>query len=267
VAQPAPSTTAPASGQQTANAALAPGKQAAEVPPPAARAAAAAAIVAAFAAFLAAARQADRQWLTVTLSEAPPQDVTATLAEEERRGAEFAEAASARLAGELDGLLAIPDQQVREAKMRVTLEREKRYARQHSEAMAARAFAALDRVDLRKTSPAGAYWQLDPTVKEHTAGCLFMGGKFWPWAVLDRVRPPRHAGCPCKLRSYQTALASGWITPEDVRSVQDAVREAAGVVMEAAVAEAVTRELELRDALIESGLADPAALAAIPVSA
>lgn len=235
------------------------------VPAAAARAAVTATIVTGLVAFLAAARERERRWLASELASAPPQDVARLLAEETRRGQEFAEASAARIAGEVGGIVAIPDGQLRQARMAAVLEREKRYARQRSEAMAARAFAALGRVELRASSPAGAYWKLDPTVVEHTPGCLFLGERFWPWVVLDRVHPPRHAGCPCRLLGYHEAVLAGLLKAGDVPNVKDAVRSAAGVVMEAEVAEGIIAELELRDALAEAGLASPDALASIPL--
>jgi hypothetical protein len=104
-------------------------------------------------------------------------------------------------------------------------------------------------------------------VKEHTAGCLIMGGKFWPWSVLDRVHPPRHPGCPCRLLSYGEAVASGDMKAGDVPNVADAVKDARGVVMEAAVADSILEELDLRDRLIEAGLATPEGLSRIPLAA
>jgi hypothetical protein len=93
--------------------------------------------------------------------------------------------------------------------------REERYARQRDEAMAARAFAAVDRVVLREQSPTGAFWKLDPTVIEHTAGCLFMGGRFWPWQVLDRVHPPRHAGARVGCSATVRRSHDGLLSPGD----------------------------------------------------
>jgi hypothetical protein len=110
-------------------------------------------------------------------------------------------------------------------------------------------------------------------VIEHTAGCLIMGGKFWPWQVLDRVHPPRHAGCPCRLVGYGDAITDGLLNPGAVMDAQTAIRRAAGVVMEGVLlvepedAEALIeaaggRELmETRCALIREGLvADESAL-------
>lgn len=208
-------------------------------PPAAARASAAAVILAALVSFLVAQRARVRVWMREQLRRrspvTPEADVERVLDEEARRGAEFERRSVERFARDLTATLAIPDAGQREAAVRGLVAREQRYARQRDVAMAARAFAAVDRVVLRTTSPQGAFWRLDPDVAEHTAGCLFMGGKFWPWAVLDRVHPPRHAGCPCRLLGYGEAIAEGLLAPGDVQDVRKAVRRAAAVVMEGAL--------------------------------
>lgn len=154
----------------------------------------------------------------------------------------------------------------REAAMRDALVREERYASLRAEAVAARAFAAVERVQLRLGSPSGAFWRLDPTVVEHTKGCLLMGGRFWPWEVLNRVHPPRHAGCPCRLLGYQAAVAEGLMRPEDVVDVRTAVRSAARVVMEAAEelpADDVRLMLEMGRVAEEEALLEAAAAAGL----
>lgn len=255
----------------------------ADVPPAAARATAAGAILSGVVAFLAAQRARMRVWLREQMRRrapaASPDDIERLIAEEERRQQAFEEKQAARFARDITAALAIPDAAQREGAIRGITAREERYARQRDEAMAARAFAAVDRVVLRQQSPLGAFWKSDPTVIEHTAGCLLMSGggggrgKFWPWAVLDHVHPPRHPGCPCKLHGYGEAVASGWMSPGDVPDVRTAIRRAAGVVMEGALlvdpeaADALIeaaggRELmEMRTALLEAGLvADEGAL-------
>lgn len=211
----------------------------ASVPASAARTAAAATILAALVAFLTAERARARPWLTEQLRRRQPSvaldDVAAIVAEEEQRAIEFERRAAERFSRGLTAALAIPDPVKRDAAVRGLTQREQTYVRQREEAMAARAFAAVDRVVLRGESPQGAFWRLDPTVIEHTAGCLVMGGKFWPWKVLDRVHPPRHPGCPCRLLGFGTAIADGWMGPGDVPDVKTAVRRAAHVVMEGAL--------------------------------
>lgn len=232
-----------------------------------ARAAALAAILAAFVAFLSAIRQRDQGWLQTELSaRGPADDVASVIAEETQRADAFAEGVAKRVAGDVQQALAIPDPKLRESAIQSILAREKRFARMRSEAMAARAFAAINRAGVRRDSPQGAFWKLNPDVAEHTAGCLVMGGKFWPWSVLDRVHPPRHPGCPCRLLSYGEAVAAGDMRAGDVPDVADAIKQASGVVMEAAVADALLAELELRDRLVETGLVSVEALSSVPLA-
>lgn len=120
----------------------------------------------------------------------------------------------------------------RERAVRGILVQEQRFASQHVQASFARTVAGGERVVLRRDSPLGAFWDLDPFVREHTAGCLIMGGRFWPWVVLDRVHPPRHAACPCRLRGYGDALQAGLMRPGDIPTEEDAIGMAAGVLME-----------------------------------
>lgn len=124
------------------------------------------------------------------------EEVAAAVDEEVRRGAEFAARSRERVRAALSG---VPGKDRPEALRRALLA-ERRYAEARQEAMRARVIAAVDRARLRRISPAGATWHLDPSVRKHTADCVFMAGKTWPWAVLDAVRPPRHGGCPCTLR-------------------------------------------------------------------
>lgn len=243
-----------------------------KAPTAAARATARAAVIAALVSYLTKLRERDTGWLSRELPKAAQvgkvnsADIAAVVAEERRRGELFAEQSVKRVTGALSTALAIPDAAQRDAAVRGIMEREQRYATQRSEAMAARAFAAVERVAVRYDSPDGGFWKLDPTVKEHTAGCLVMGGKFWPWAVLDKVHPPRHQGCPCRLLSKGQAMAEGLMRAGDVSNVRDAVRAASGVVMEASSADAILAELELRDRLAEGGLVSAEALASIPLA-
>jgi hypothetical protein len=210
---------------------------AAKVPPVAARAAAASTILAALVGFYLDQQRRTEAWITTQLGPrgAPADDVARVIAEEAERETAFAEKQAARLSAQIGLALADPDQSKREAKVRALMAQEETYARQRSMAMAARAFAAIERVVLHDTSPLGAFWRLDPTVIEHTAGCLFMGGRFWPWQVLDRVHPPRHHGCPCRLLGYGEAVHEGLMAAGDVMDVKAAVRRAAIVVMEGVV--------------------------------
>jgi hypothetical protein len=237
-----------------------------DIPAPEARRTVVSQIIAALVAFLTAKRKRDEEFLRAELSKrGPVDDIQAVIDEEMAREDEFAKRAAARFTRDMSTAVAVPDPRQREAIMRGLLNRESVYARQRSEAMFARAIAAVERKLTRQQSPSGAFWKLDPDVVEHTAGCLIMGGKFWPWAVLDRVHPPRHGGCPCRLVSYGQAIAEGLMRPGDVLNVRDAIRAAAHVMMEGADADRLLAELDMRDALVEAGLASADVLARIPL--
>lgn len=109
------------------------------------------------------------------------------------------------------------------------LDRERRYVRQREEAMLSRSISAVERMTLQETSPQGAYWDLSPYVRQHTPDCLAMAGKFWPWSVLQRINPPIHHGCPCRLRGLEEAIGLGLMTPQDIPDEGDALRRAARV--------------------------------------
>lgn len=189
------------------------------------------------------------------------EDIGAALAEDRARDAEFTRFAVERLRRDLpvavkaDRAANVGPSSEGSRTARI-LARERRYSKQRTIASVARIGAAVERAELRRTSPTGAFWLLDPLVKEHTEGCLYLGMKFWPWVVLDRVHPPRHPGCPCKLRSYGWAVQAGVLRRGSIMDVADAIRSAAHVVMEAEEAERLARSIEgpaLFDALLSYG--------------
>jgi hypothetical protein len=213
------------------------------------------ATLAAFASFMADRVERDEGFLRRVLvgRSREQSDIDVVVAEERQRAVMFERLAVERLRRDLPVALAIPEPGARERALRGVLQREERIQWQRSEAMSARAVAAVERASLRRESPGGAFWDLDPDVREHTAGCLVMGNRFWPWQVLDRVHPPRHSACPCRLRSYGWAIAEGRLRPGDVLDTVSAIRAASGVVMEAAVAEG----LVLRELLVGAGMVTP----------
>lgn len=227
---------------------------------------AASVIMAAFVQWLATVREQHRQWLGRELAGQTTDrgDVADVLAREMTLEDAFARNAADRVASKLPAALAIGDGEQRRAAVRQVFADEERFQRQRGEAMAARALAALERVVVRRGSPAGAYWRLGFAHK-HTQGCLVMAGRFWPWAVLDRVHPPRHYGCSSSLVGYDEAVGSGLMAAGDVPDVRAAVRAAAGVMMEGEAA-ALLGELDIRDALVEQGFASRAALERIPLA-
>lgn len=221
-----------------------------------------ASILALFGAFLADKAERDRQFIgeiALPIVERP-EDVEELAREELGRETEFNRRATVRVENALPKVLAIKDSSERDRRLSSLLTTERRYAQMRTEAMSTRALRAAERVNLKRTSPLGAYWLLDPSVQEHTVGCLVLGMKFWPWEVLNRVHPPRHPACPCRLLSYGTALGEGHLDPADVLDVESAIRAASGVVMEAADAEAILSdraavmdELRRRGMLAEVG--------------
>lgn len=219
-------------------------------------------LLAALVAFLGLLREAHRRFLLRELgSYGHADDVARVIAGEMRREQAFADASVARVRAGLARALEIADPGERRSAVRAVFEAEKRYAQQRSEAMAARAIAAMGRLQLRRDSPLGAFWKLG-IAKDHTEGCKFMAGRFWPWEVLDRVYPPRHHGCTSSLHGFGEAVHSGWMTAGDVLDVPTAVRLASGVTMEPGMAESLLAELAVRGLLIEAGV-DREALAAI----
>lgn len=235
------------------------------VPLGAARGAASAAILGALLAFMAKKRALDEQQLTsVLVAQAhsvgeSDTDLKGLLALEAERAQQFAAAQEARVSAALPQILAMPEGQARADAMRALMDREARYEQQRSAAMFGRALGGLNAIVLKGQSPQGAYWKLSPFVKEHTTGCLVMGERFWPWEVLDRLHPPRHAGCPCHLEGFMAAIRNGWMKPEDVPSVAEALSLSSGVVMEALEGDVFALEQRvgpLREALAAHGMVD-----------
>jgi hypothetical protein len=169
---------------------------------------------------------------------------------EAERQREFDRKTAERLTVRLPKALAIPDPDRRARRVDALMRQERRYAVARLEAASVRVTKALEHRDLKRLSPQGAWWELGQA-EEHTAGCLFMSGagrgRFWPWEVLDRVHPPRHLGCTSRLVGLGTAIATGRMTMADIPDTVAAIRMAAGVVMEAEVADALLGELEIRE--------------------
>lgn len=215
----------------------------------------AAAIITGLVSFLAALREMNRRFLTRELGgySKDTNHIAAAVATEQQLEEVFAQRSADRVARALPQVLAIADPAKREAAVRQILADEERFARQRSEAMVARAISAVGRYQVRAESPLGAFWKLGHA-QQHTEGCKFLSGKFWPWAVLDRVFPPRHYGCTSSLHGFGDAIANGWMTAADVPDTAQAIRSAIGVVMEQDVGDALLRELAVRDRLMDAGV-------------
>lgn len=172
-------------------------------------------------------RLQNEAWLLSTMKDhAPLGDLHQAAADENARERTFQAKAHVRFKAAMSRALAEPDQAERARRVKVALDAEKRYARQRQEEMARRAVAAVDRAALRRLSPQGAFWKLDPTKKTHTPECVAMAGKLWPWAALDAhyFWPPVHGGCGCSLHGYHAAVKAGWLKAGRVPNADDAVR-------------------------------------------
>lgn len=211
----------------------------------AALAAATAKIIAGLTGFFRGRRRDDSIWLRQTLRFDYPQRTAAQIddlvASEMRRQVEFERRMRDRLERDMPKALRETDPEKRAMAVQKLLDREKRHLAMRQRAMAERASARAEQMDVKLASPDGAYWKLDPTVKQHTLDCLLMGEKFWPWEVLDQIHPLLHTGCQCHLYTRREAEERGWMLPGQPVDVSDAVKRArqimahAGHVQEAAL--------------------------------
>lgn len=146
-------------------------------------------------------------------------------AEVERERA-FQAKATERMRRDLPKALAIEDPEQRRVAVRKILERETRFAQQREDAIMARAGgqAEFDRMRsvLEPQGVTGMFWRLNPRL-EHCARCLSLGGKIWPWTLLEMQHPPQHLNCGCKLWAPEDAFRLGWAIPKGVVSVDEAI--------------------------------------------
>ena len=91
------------------------------------------------------------------------------------------------------------DKDAQKKRIAEILAREKHYTALREKAMWDRAIAHGENERVRLQSPLGAKWVLG-AAKNHTAGCLALAGRNWPWAVLDTIPPPLHTNCRCSLQ-------------------------------------------------------------------
>jgi hypothetical protein len=185
--------------------------------------------------------------------------------EEAKLEREFQKKALARARATLPKLLATEDPAERANKVQAFLDREQSYVVARQKAMVERADARVERALLKQLSPQGAYWALSPHVSQHTLDCLVMGGKFWPWEVLDQpgFAPPLHHGCPCQLYGLDEAIAAGLMTAKDVPETREAVARAkremdrARKLMESIDLDTYRAWAYLRDGRLEEAELDP----------
>lgn len=128
---------------------------------------------------------------------------------ERDRETQFWDMSVKRLGRDIARAFRITDPAERRRQLLATLDRERRYMRQRQQAVLQRGDAQVEFDAVRAASPEGALWVLDPKVKEHTPECVALAGKFWPWSVLEKMKPPLHPGCPCRLMSWRDAWDRG----------------------------------------------------------
>ena len=99
----------------------------------------------------------------------------------------------------------------------------------------------MERIQVHEESPDGAYWHLSPFVKQHTPGCILLGGKVWPWEILNKINPPLHTGCRCQLVGLDEAHRLGLVGKDMTTDLMDAVSTAkAALKADEIVTEAIT---------------------------
>lgn len=130
----------------------------------------------------------------------------------------YAAAVRKRLDRDLPPALALePDE--RGKAVRRILDRERRYQAQREAAIVGRLNGAARKHAVKIASPEGAFWRLSPRVETHTTDCLRMGGRAWPWSVLDVFHPPFCGPwCQCELVPVAAAVRAGWMRHGDIES-------------------------------------------------
>jgi hypothetical protein len=199
---------------------------------------------------LAIARRKARARLGEALPHWTPSMLDRAVAEELRYEQEFKRKSRARWARDLPAALGNPDPEARRKALTALLDRERRYAEQRYAAIVRRVEARVERERVREASPLGAYWTMDPRLKTHTPGCVALAGHFWPWAVIDRVHPPVHASCGCRLWGLDDAIARGWMRADQVPDPADALLRARLLARRIEELHGELGEAELREALV-----------------
>ena len=159
-----------------------------------------------------------------------PEEIAKLVREEARREVVFRRKQRERLQRDLPKALQNLDPGQRVQEVQGILDRERRYLGQREEALAERAYTAMEMLDLRRTSPQGAFWRLSDGVQTHTPGCIAMGNKFWPWSVLRVIHPQLHPGCACHLFGLDDAVERGYMTASQVPDPADAKRRADKII-------------------------------------
>jgi hypothetical protein len=152
-------------------------------------------------------------WLENELKRRYPNLDPAVIREAVEREMRFEQAfqrkALARTERDLHAAGQLPTKQARNQRSVEILNRERHYAKLREKALLDRATAHCENAIVKEKSPDGAIWMLGNR-KNHTAGCLALAGKAWPWEVLDTIPPPIHTGCGCWLKPLPGVSAEDW---------------------------------------------------------
>jgi ribosomal protein S18 acetylase RimI-like enzyme len=192
-------------------------------------------IIAGFTRFFRRRRMDEAIFLRTALRMGYPQrtarEIDDLVAREMQRETEFFQKARERMERDLPKALSIPNREKRSEAVNRLIERERRYVKMREKAMVDRAAFEAERIDVKKASPLGAYWVLDPTLKSHTLDCILMAQRgFWPWEVLDHYHPPLHFQCGCHLLTHREAVERGYIGPDFRPDVKDAIASARSII-------------------------------------
>lgn len=215
-------------------------------------------------------QKGDTDWIVQTLKPAHPElsedELVAFARAEAERDIEFWRDLRSRLNRDIPKALASPKP---EQAVDAVLARERGWIAAHHAASADRVEKAIERARVKRLSPQGAYWTLDPLVKNHTPGCVAMAMVgWWPWEVIDDFHPPVHNGCQCDLLTHDEARAKGLMgdtIPEVVNASAKlkairALEEAAGAEMRTTGMVALYPSPQLAEQLALAGGEEPESL-------
>lgn len=205
----------------------------------------------------------------------PQTDVDMAIAEEAAREVIYQRRAAQRTRAGMAIATKATDAGTRATSIDALIRREQRFAQMRASAAAERVLASAELEEMRRISPQGAFWRLGKR-RTHTADCLAMAGRFWPWSVLDEVHPLLHVGCGCFLISMGAAISQGLMAPGDIPTNAAAKKLAATVIAHVraereaerrryGLEEQATRELAIRERMAELDMGEINELACAPL--
>lgn len=146
----------------------------------------------------------------------------------------------------------------KETKIALLTATEMRYLRMHINAATWRLQSEADMSKLKGQGELGAFWKLGENVKRHTEDCLRMGGKWWPWPVLEKINPAnRHTGCECRLISKRRAEELGFPIKVGRRTATVTSLHELGPEARALAEAYIRRGEELREARRQEQVVEP----------